>query len=92
MKMAIFVLVLGATIAVAGVARATLLFGTAGSRLVSVDETTGTASRIGPLVNVNFLDTLVSIETVVVVPEPPTFTLFLLGLAALGFARRKWAA
>ncbi len=94
MKKAIFAFVLGATIAVAGVARATLLFGTAGSNLFSIDETTGAASLIGSFGDagvggLNFLNTLGSIETAVAVPEPTTFTLFLLGLAALGFMGRR---
>ena len=80
----------------AGVVRADL-YGTGGSNLFSIDETTGAASLIGPfgeagVGGLNFLDGLASIETVVAVPEPTAFTLFLLGLAALGFARRRWAA
>ena len=61
------------------------LFGTSGSNLYSVDETTGAASLIGPLVNVNFLTSLASIGTVAVVPEPSTLSLFATGLAGLGF-------
>ena len=90
MKKAIFAFVLGATIAVAGAVRADLLlYGTVSNNLYSVDETSGTASLIGPLGSINFLNTLASIETVVAVPEPPTLTLFVLGLAALGFMARR---
>ena len=97
MKKIIFAFVLGVTITIAGAARAALvLYGRAGSNLFSVDETTGAASLVGPLVNVNILDTLAALDPVEVpelssVPLPATLPLFLSALAWLVFLRRRRA-